>query len=193
MVRPFRFSARLRCALRAERFRRVLRAERFRRALRAERFRPALRAATVAAAALAAAGAAVFGVSWACIDAPLAEAESYPEGIVLRDREGTELRATLGPGDVDCRPRRKAVRDEWISKAVVASEDQRFWEHGGADFLERVAESFRILARVHDRNPIDRESGEQEFRTFDKPLYFRHRRNEFLLQIDGKRERIVPI
>lgn len=117
MVRPFRFSARLRCALRAARFRR------------------ALRAATVAAAALAAAGAAVFGVSWACIDAPLAEAEIYPEGIVLRDREGTELRATLGPGDVDCRPRRKAARDEWISKAVVASEDQRFWEHGGADFL----------------------------------------------------------
>ena len=65
------------------------------------RFRRALRATAVCAGALAAAGAAVFGVSWACIDAPLAEAESYPEGIVLRDREGTELRATLGPGDVD--------------------------------------------------------------------------------------------
>ena len=91
------------------------------------------------------------------------------------------------------------IGDEPIADRVrVETAERRFVKdfcvgRGGADFLERVAEPFRILARVHDRNPIDRESGEQKFRTFDKPRYFRHRRNEFLLQIDGKRERIVPI
>ncbi|MBQ6102272.1 MAG: transglycosylase domain-containing protein, partial [Kiritimatiellae bacterium] len=110
------------------------------------RFRRALRAVAVCAAALATAGAAVFAVSWACIDAPLDAAERYPEGIVLRDREGAELRATLGPGDVDCRPRRAAGRDEWISKAVIASEDKRFWEHGGADFRALARAIFQNVA-----------------------------------------------
>ena len=106
--------------------------------------RRALRAAALALAALVAAGAAAFAVSWACIDAPLAAAETYPEGVVLRDREGTELRATLGPGDVDCRPLRAVLRDWWIAKAIVASEDKRFYRHGGADL--------RALARAVAQN-----------------------------------------
>ena len=63
---------------------------------------------------------------------------------MLRDREGTELRATLGPGDVDCRPLRAVPRDWWIARAIVASEDKRFYRHGGADL--------RALARALAQN-----------------------------------------
>lgn len=106
--------------------------------------RSAFRAAAAAAAAFAAVAAAAFAVSWACIEPPLEEAERYPAGVVLRDSRGDILRVKLGPGDEDCRPRRAAPADEWIAKAIVASEDKRFREHRGADF--------RALARAVRQN-----------------------------------------
>lgn len=41
------------------------------------------------------------------------------------------LRVSLGPGDVDCRPYYRAAADDWIVKAVIASEDGSFWSHHG--------------------------------------------------------------
>lgn len=58
-------------------------------------------------------------------------AEDYPGGIVLRDATGDIMRVSLGQGDVDCRPFYKADRDDWIVKALVASEDGTFFEHSG--------------------------------------------------------------
>ena len=41
------------------------------------------------------------------------------------------LRVSLGEGDVDCRPYYRASRDDWIVKALVASEDGEFFSHRG--------------------------------------------------------------
>lgn len=62
---------------------------------------------------------------------PLQEAEVYPSGVILRDRDGRLMRVGLGPDDSDCRPFYKASRDDWVVKALVASEDGRFYEHHG--------------------------------------------------------------
>ena len=50
---------------------------------------------------------------------------------MLRDRAGDVLRVTLGEGDTDCRPQYRASPDDWIVKALVASEDGEFWSHCG--------------------------------------------------------------
>ena len=58
-------------------------------------------------------------------------ADEYPGGVVLRDSAGGIVRVTLGRGDVDCRPYYTASKDDWIVKAIVASEDGTFFEHSG--------------------------------------------------------------
>ena len=76
--------------------------------------------------------AAVFVVaSWLFIGWTDEGAEDYPGGIVLRDAAGNVLRVSLGLGDVDCRPWYTASPDDWIVKALIASEDGTFWTHCG--------------------------------------------------------------
>lgn len=58
-------------------------------------------------------------------------AEDYAGGIVLRDVNGEIIRVSLGPDDIDSRPFYKADKDDWIVKALVASEDGSFFEHFG--------------------------------------------------------------
>lgn len=81
------------------------------------------------------AGAALFIVSLVLFDPPLRQSMVYPAGAVLRDRTGEILRVELGPDDQDCRPFYTADANDWVVKALVASEDKRFWSHGGIDFL----------------------------------------------------------
>ena len=88
------------------------------------------------AAWLALGGCAAFAVaaavSWFAIEWDGAEdAESYPGGAVLRDASGEIVRVSLGCGDVDCRPYYRADANDWIVKAIVASEDGEFWNHCG--------------------------------------------------------------
>ncbi len=70
-------------------------------------------------------------VSWFVIEWDPAEAETYPGGVVLRDAAGEILRVSLGPDGTDCRPTYVANTNDWIVKAVVASEDNRFFSHCG--------------------------------------------------------------
>ena len=72
-------------------------------------------------------------LSWALIDPKLEKAGHYPGGIVLRDREGRVLRVSLGADDVDCRPYYAASTNDWVVKALIASEDRRFLDHWGVD------------------------------------------------------------
>ena len=82
-----------------------------------------------AAGALAAIAFAV--LSWLFIDWTGEGAEHYPGGAVVRDDAGNVLRVSLGEGDTDCRPYYRAAADDWIVKAVIASEDGSFWSHSG--------------------------------------------------------------
>ena len=71
-------------------------------------------------------------MSWFAIDLDIEEAaERYPAGTVLRDGSGAIIRVTLGEGDADCRPLYRASPEDWIVKAIVASEDGKFWTHCG--------------------------------------------------------------
>ena len=76
---------------------------------------------TTAAAFVA--GVVAFAVAWGMIDWTDEGTNDYPGGVVLRDSSGEVLRVSLGEGDVDCRPYYKADADDWIVKAIVASED----------------------------------------------------------------------
>lgn len=74
----------------------------------------------------------VFAVlSWTFIDWTDEGADKYAGGVILRDDAGNVLRVSLGEGDTDCRPFYVASRDDWIVKALVASEDGSFWSHHG--------------------------------------------------------------
>ncbi len=84
---------------------------------------------SLATGALAVAAAAV--VSWWMIDWSPEGSDVYPGGVVMRDAAGKVLRVALGPGDVDCRPYYEADPNDWIVKALVASEDGTFWSHHG--------------------------------------------------------------
>lgn len=68
---------------------------------------------------------------------PFQKAALYdmPCATVWCDRDGKALRIRLSEGGFDCRPTYAYGTDDWIAKAVVAAEDQRFWSHCGVDFL----------------------------------------------------------
>ena len=91
-----------------------------------------------AAPAAALAAAVAFAVFWAAVDWTAEGSDAYPGGVVLRDHAGNVLRVSLGPGDVDCRPYYEADPDDWIVKALVASEDGTFWTHRGVRPLSVV-------------------------------------------------------
>ena len=70
-------------------------------------------------------------LSWTFIDWTDEGADRHAGGVILRDDAGNVLRVSLGEGDTDCRPFYVASRDDWIVKALVASEDGSFWSHHG--------------------------------------------------------------
>jgi len=73
----------------------------------------------------------LLAASWFVLDWSDVGSNVYPGGLVLRDDAGEVLRVSLGEGDVDCRPYYVADPDDWIVKALVASEDGTFWTHCG--------------------------------------------------------------
>ena len=102
-------------------------------------------------------GAAAFLVAWLLIDPRLDLADAYPGGTVLRDSAGNVLRVSLGPGDVDCRPYYTATTYDWIVKALVASEDRRFYRHLGVDVpsvVRACVQNITSLRRVSGASTI---------------------------------------
>ncbi|NLF86487.1 MAG: hypothetical protein GX571_10330, partial [Lentisphaerae bacterium] len=85
-------------------------------------------------------------LAWWVSAPPLAEAERYPAGLILRDVEGAILRVGLGPGDIDCRPVYRAAPEDWIVQAVLAAEDQRFYRHCGVDPRALLRAAWQNLA-----------------------------------------------
>ena len=98
------------------------------------------------AVALAAFAAAVFFVvSWLIIDWTDVGSGEYPGGRIVLDASGEVLRVSLGPGDIDCRPYYKASAEDWIAKALIASEDSSFWTHCGVRPLSILRAAWQNL------------------------------------------------
>ena len=75
--------------------------------------------------------AALLAALWSAADWTDEGCDIYPGGTVLRNAAGEVMRVSLGEGDVDCRPYYTADPEDWIVKALVASEDGSYWSHFG--------------------------------------------------------------
>ena len=69
-----------------------------------------------------------------------------PSAVVLADRHGEPLRVKLATGGFDCRPGYVPDPDHWITKAIVAAEDRRFWSHPGVDAVAMIRAAVQNLA-----------------------------------------------
>jgi len=77
--------------------------------------------------------------------------DQIPASVSWCDRDGVALRVRLSAGDFDSLPTYRYHRDDWIAKAVVAAEDQRFWSHHGVDaraVARSVKQTVTALRRV---------------------------------------------
>ena len=97
----------------------------------------------VAAVALAAVAALV--ACWLLVDWTDVGSDVYPGGMVLRDSAGRVVRVSLGEHDIDCRPYYRADPEDWIVRALVASEDGEFWTHRGVRPLSVLRAAFQNL------------------------------------------------
>lgn len=68
-----------------------------------------------------------------------------PSSAVLVDRTGVPLRVRLATGDLDARPGYVPEAGRWIDLAIVAAEDQRFWQHAGVDVRALTRAFFQNL------------------------------------------------
>ena len=77
--------------------------------------------------------------------------ERWEAGRVVADRHGRPMRVWINREGQDWRPVYVARKEDWVVQALVAAEDQRFWRHGGLDWialgravLQNVANGRRI-------------------------------------------------
>ena len=78
-------------------------------------------------------GAALLYAAIALVPFPIEKLAYYPSSTIITDRQGGILSVRLGPDDLDCRPDYVPSAEDWVVKAVIAAEDQRFWSHAGLD------------------------------------------------------------
>ena len=71
--------------------------------------------------------------AWFAFPLPMDLLRAYPSSTVLTDRDGLPLRVRLGPEDVYCRPLASLPKDAWVTRALLAVEDARFYSHPGVD------------------------------------------------------------
>jgi len=143
----------------------------------------------VVLAALAAFSA--FLVSWYAVDWPSEASREYPGGIVVRDAAGDILRVSLGPGDVDCRPVYVASPDDWIAKAVVASEDSSFWEHCGVrpmSILRAAWQNLTSRRRISGASTITMQAA-RLIKPHPKTLLWKWREAVMALKMERERDK----
>lgn len=78
---------------------------------------------------------AMFAALWLMFPFDRKPLDEIPASIRWCDRKGIPLRIHLSDGGHDSVPTYVYQSDDWIAKAMVAAEDQRFWSHAGVDFL----------------------------------------------------------
>jgi len=96
-------------------------------------------------AAAVAASIAIFAALWLIFPFHKEPLYIIPASVRWCDRDGVPLRIRLSAGDFDSVPNYAYHGDDWLAKAVVAAEDQRFWSHCGVD-LRALARSCKQTA-----------------------------------------------
>ena len=113
--------------------------------MRSRRLAAVVRASAALAAIAALAAFAAMLACWTLVDWTDEGSDVYAGGVVLRDSAGRVMRVSLGENDVDCRPYYRADPEDWIVKALVASEDGTFWTHCGVRPLSILRAAFQNL------------------------------------------------
>ena len=135
---------------------------------------------------------ALLAVSWLLINWPEAESRAYPGGVILRDASGQIIRVGLGPGDVDCRPFYQADANDWIVKAVIASEDGEFWNHCGVRPLSIVRAAFqnvRFGRRVSGASTLTMQAV-RLIRPHPKSLWWKFKEAIMALKLERDRDKL---
>jgi len=151
-----------------------------------------LRVAGRLAAGLSAAAAVFAAASWAFIDWTDEGSDDYPGGVVLRDAAGNVLRVSLGPGDVDCRPWYAASPDDWIVKALVASEDGTFWTHRGVRPLSALRAAWQNVCcrrRVSGASTITMQAV-RLIRPHPKSLWWKWKETVMALKMERAKDKL---
>jgi len=86
------------------------------------------------------------GTAWLLIPPFRGDLASYGEGVRIYDGRGELIRITLGRDDRLCIPVPLAESGDWTVKALVATEDKRFFGHPGIDALALVRAAGQNLA-----------------------------------------------
>ncbi len=134
----------------------------------------------------------VFGLSWLLIDPHLEDAEDYPGGLVLRDDAGKVLRVSLGKDDTDCRPYYHAAPEDWIVKALIASEDRRFYSHSGVNVpsvLRACFQNVTSLRRISGASTITMQAT-RLFRPHPRNLAWKYVEAFRAMQTERKRDKM---
>ena len=77
----------------------------------------------------------LFAIAWFAFPFPEEEYRRYDASRCITDKDGTILRTTLNSDGQRCFPVSLKDAGEWLPDAMVATEDKRFYEHHGVDFL----------------------------------------------------------
>ncbi len=80
-------------------------------------------------------GIALFIIAWFALPFPAEEYRRYDASRCITDRNGEILRTTLNSTGQRCLPIKLEDAGEWLPNALVATEDKRFHEHAGVDFI----------------------------------------------------------
>ncbi|MBI9018171.1 MAG: penicillin-binding protein 1C [Phycisphaerae bacterium] len=99
-----------------------------------------------------------FGVCWYYFPFPVENLEGMANSIELRDCNGRLLFEHVGSDDQWRRPVELAEMSAWLIKATVASEDERFYVHGGVDpvaIVRAVGQNIRQLRIVSGASTLD--------------------------------------
>lgn len=118
--------------------------------------------------------------------------QDYAGGVILRDAAGGVMRVSLGEGDIDCRPYYTADENDWIVKALVASEDGEFWSHYGVRPLSVIRAAFQNLfyrRRISGASTITM----QTVRLIDphpKTLWWKWKEAVMAVQMDRRKSKI---
>ena len=91
---------------------------------------------------------ALFALLWFALPFPAQHLDGYPSAVQLLDRSGQPLGIVLGGREALCYPVALADSGTWTWKALVASEDKRFFDHHGVDPLA-VLRALALDARRH--------------------------------------------